>query len=149
MPATFYQHPRSPVGPLNPPEPLPPDTDLERLASVNRAQKAAIKELQGALHDLAKTPLHVQALKGELAPDTCCACGCHIPLKPVQTSWPMGVLYGDPHLDVTRALAYTLEYECGPAVQVFYDSLGADERLMFARQLSRVAVTTYIEELAK
>ena len=94
-------------------------------------------------------PLHVQALKGELAPDTCCACGCHIPLKPLQTSWPMGVLYGDPHLDVTRALAYTLEYECGPAAQVFYDSLGADERLMFARQLSRVAVTTYLEELAK
>src|SRR5678815_674686 len=108
--AIVLQHPRSPVvfDPRDPPvhdvEPSSPD-------SVIRAQADTIAALQKVVRDLTKTPLVIQALKGEIAPDTCCACGCHIPLRPLQTSWPLWVLYGDPHLAVTRAMAYALEYE--------------------------------------
>lgn len=91
----------------------------------------------------------VRALTGDIAPDTCCACGCHIELRPLQTSFPMGVLYGDNHLAVTRAISYALEYECGPAVQILMEALGSDERLMVARQLSRTAVSEHLKEMAK
>lgn len=119
--------------------------------SVIRSQAATIAELQKAIKVLAHEPdpLVVQALRGDLAPDTCCACGCHISLKSLQTSYPLGVLYGDPHLAVTRALVQALDEECGPAVQELYEALGNDERLMVARQLSRVAVSAHLAEMAK
>ncbi len=106
-------------------------------------------------------PLHIRALRGDIAEDTCCACnhptidhvgGCALAIRrnrPMQTSWPMGVLYGDPHLDVTRAITLVLEDSCGPAVALLFETLGNDERLMLARQLSRVAVSAHLAELAK
>jgi hypothetical protein len=98
-------------------------------------------------------PPHVRALKGEVAPDTCAACGhplldhvggCALAIrqnKPMQTAWPMGVLYGDPFVEVTRAITYALATDCGPAMAIFFDTFGPDEALSMARALATAAVT--------
>lgn len=149
-PAIIYAHPRSEVRLQDPREqPVmtddPPVTD----SSVLRALKACHAELQQTVAALAHTP------------DTCTACGhptadhfggCALAIranKPMQTAWPVGVLYGDPHLEVTRAITVALEESCGPAVALLYEALGNDERLMVARQLSRVASSALLAELAK
>ena len=46
---------------FDPPEPMPPDTDLERLASVNRAQKAALAEKD----EVIRTLLHSQPARSD------------------------------------------------------------------------------------
>ncbi len=100
-------------------------------------------------------PYHVRALRGEADEDTCSACGqpvvdhfggCALAIRqnrPMQTSWPLGVLYGDPHVAVTRAISHALETSCGPAMQLLFEALGNDEALMLSRQLSRAAVEAY------
>jgi hypothetical protein len=92
--------------------------------------------------------------------DRCTACGhptidhfggCALAIrqhKPMQTSYPLGLLYGDPHLEVTRAITVALEEACGPAIALMFETLGNDERLMVARQLSRVAVSAHLAEMA-
>lgn len=144
MPSVILQHPSAPVTLQDPREQsvVPKEAALSAL-------KAAHLELQQAVRDMA----HQE--------DTCAACGhptidhfggCALAIrshKPMQTSYPMGVLYGDPHRAVTEAITVALEDACGPAVAVLFEALGNDERLMVARQLSRVAVSAHLQEMAK
>jgi hypothetical protein len=114
-------------------------------------------------------PSYVQALKGDLAKDVCvCGVTTHLHLdtsgciwigcegaKRRQADsrytgeWPMGTLFGDNHHRVTTAIRKTLMLDCGPAVSTFISTLGHDELLMLSRQLSRVAVSEHLAELAK
>ncbi len=133
--AIILAHPRSPVHL----EPIPPDP-----------REQAVMD-----------PPHVRALRGDVEPDTCAACGhplidhvggCALAIRqnrPMQTTYPMGVLYGDPHQDVTRAISHALETSCGPAMELLVNTLGPEDLLMVARQLSRTAVSAFLAELAK
>ena len=153
--ALIYQHPSAPVNydherTAQPVEPV-------SLDSIVRTQTATITELQRVVHELARTPepVFVRALRGEVPEDTCSGCGqptvdhyggCAYAIrqnKPMQTTYPLGLLYGDPYLEVTRAVTVALEEACGPAIAVMFETLGNDERLMVARQLSRVAVEAF------
>ncbi len=153
MPATFYQHPSSPVTLHDPRDPLVASEDsIDRAIEASNAERTRINALTGL-----RLPLHVQAVHE----DTCTACGCptidHFggcalalkANKPMQTSYPLGVLYGDPYVEVTRAITVALEDACGPAIALIFETLGNDERLMVARHLSRVAVSAHLAEMAK
>jgi hypothetical protein len=142
----------------------------ETEASIRRAWEESNAERQRLAAEIGQPiPLHpapefhpvVRALRGEVKEDTCTACGhptidhvggCALAMrqnKPMQTSWPIGVLYGDSWPEVTRAITIALEDTCGPAVAVLFEAMGNDERLMLARQLSRVAVSAHLKEMAK
>lgn len=156
MPAIIFAHPRSEVKLQDPRDPPVTEDSIVRALQASNAERIAVNRQTGT-----HIPLHVRALRGELPEDTCCACGhptidhvggCAQAIranKPMQTSYPLGLLYGDPHRAVTEAITLALEDSCGPAVALLFETLGNDERLMVARQLSRAAVSAHLAEMAK